>query len=163
MCAKYIPQEDISEEDIPDENNQLKEISLGSKSPIDQTQWSHKHYKNMKKPILYAAQSTMWHALVGKPMHGRIARLFWKLLTRYHRLEKIEKCLGEKVDLAVKHECEDAWKKIENEKNPRYRKEDQLLSDWLYVRTMDPACRWFNRATDYVYRRFFPPAPNPAA
>jgi hypothetical protein len=150
LCITHIP---LSSKDIKKDNKDVakKKINLGSSEPTDQTQWPHVFYtEKMEKPIDAATQTNLWHLVVGKPMYGRTARLFWQYLTRYYRLEKIELELkGAKdehhrliINPEVVKASEDAWTKIKDARDERAKKEDQVLSSWLYEKLVEPVRGW---------------------
>ncbi|MFI5332869.1 MAG: hypothetical protein ACHQVS_02080 [Candidatus Babeliales bacterium] len=96
----------------------------------DEKDWTHDVHDTIQKAMQPALHTGLFHLIVGKPMYGEIARLYWDLLQRYTRLEKIEEKLKEKI--GGKFEATQQEEKRRKELSDKHERQDKTLKMWLW-------------------------------
>lgn len=96
---------------------------------LQQWQWSSKQYKNVNASMAQILHTDLFHLFLGKSMYGRVARAYWDLEKCYQRLEKIERCLIEKLKMELPgYIAEEA--RIKNRRQ-EHDKQDISFIDWI--------------------------------
>lgn len=100
--------------------------------------WSNKVHAQLDKAMRSEMRTSLFQLIVGKPMYGTVARLYWDILQSYSRLEAIEECLVVKMNRTIVTSAQEKQRKSDRLK--RHAQEDKPFIHWV----IEP-----------IYERFF--------